>query len=63
MKLYSVRFELYDEAGDVIATFKAFDDESLAIELKQEIWCVDDLRKMADAYEEATKQLIEGVEI
>lgn len=62
MKLYPVTFELYDDgANDHIATFKAFDDESLIIELKQEIWCVDDLRKLADAYEEATKQLANGV--
>ena len=60
MKLYPVRFELYDEAGDVIAKFQAFDEESLEIELKQSIWCVDDLRKLADAYEEATKQLANG---
>ena len=63
MKLYVVEFELYDDANDHIATFKAFDEDSLEIELKQSIWSVDDLRKLANAYELATKQLIEGVEL
>ena len=60
MKLYAVEFELYDNANDHIATFKAFDDENLEIELKQSIWCVEDLRKLADAYEIATEQLANG---
>lgn len=63
MKLYPTTFEFYDEAGDVIAAFNAFDGESLEIDLKQSIWCVGDLRKLADAYEIATKQLQEGIEI
>ena len=63
MKLYAVGFELCDEAGDVVATFKAFDDESLIIELQQSIWLVDDFHKLADAYELATDELKKGVEI
>lgn len=63
MKLYAVEFELYDDANELIAKFEAFDEESLAIELKQSIWLVDDLRKFVDAYKKATKQLQKGVEI
>ena len=63
MKLYAVEFELYDEANEHVATFKAFDSETLMVELKQSMWCIEDIYKFASAYELATKQLVEGIEI
>ena len=63
MRMYPVEFEVFDDISDKVATFKAFDEDCLEIELKQSIWCVDDFHKLADAYEIATRQLIEGVEV
>ena len=63
MKMYPTTFALYDDINDIVAIFKAFDEETLSIELKEEIWCVDDLKKLTEAYEEATKQFTEGIEI
>lgn len=63
MKIYPVEFEVFDDANDLIATFKAIDEESLEIDLKESIWLPDEFYKLADAYKISTKQLNEGIEI
>ena len=62
MKMFPVEFELYlDDEETVIGKFKAFDDESFAVEVKDQIMNSNDLRDIADKLDLAYKLLKEGV--
>ncbi len=62
MKLFPVEFEVYIEGDDALqAKFKAFDDESLSITIDDMIMSIDDLREIADLYEQAQDMLRNGI--
>jgi len=63
MKLFPTEFEVYVEGDtDIMAKFKAFDEESLSITIDDMIMSVDDLREIVNLFEQAQNMLRDGVE-
>jgi len=63
VKLYPVEFEIFlDDSETQMATFTAFDDESLSVDIKEQILSPDDLRGIADMLVIAEKLLKKGVQ-
>ena len=63
MKLFPTEFEVYIKGDTSLqAKFKAFDDESLSITIDDMIMSIDDIREIADLFEQAQNMLRNGVE-
>jgi len=59
MKLYPTQYEIEIDTDTTYAKFKAFDDESIEVELKA-ITTPDELRQLADLLEIALEKLKNG---
>lgn len=61
IKMYPIKFELYDEDMDVVGRFTSTDGEIFETTIESKFLTKEEVMQIADLLEKATKMLEEGV--